>query len=101
MTMGTSWASCLDIGGKFSGIVAGCMNTVGNLGGFAAGFLTGMILDLYKKKLPAGADPTAVLNASHQGWDANFVIFAGVYVIATLLWLGFDATKPVAPEAIS
>jgi MFS transporter, ACS family, glucarate transporter len=101
MTMGASWASCLDIGGKFSGIVAGCMNTVGNLGGFAAGFLTGMILDLYKNKVPAGADPATILNASQQGWNANFMIFAGVYVIATLLWLGFDATKPVAPEAIS
>ena len=33
LTMGSAWASCLDIGRKYSGIVAGCMNTVGNLGG--------------------------------------------------------------------
>ncbi len=46
MTMGSAWASCLDIGKKYSGIVAGCMNTIGNLGGAVAGFATGWILDL-------------------------------------------------------
>lgn len=47
LTMGSSWAICLDIGKKYSGIVAGCMNTVGNLGGFAAGFITGRVLDMH------------------------------------------------------
>src|SRR5262249_19250201 len=32
-----------------SGIVSGCMNTVGNLGGAAAGYVTGWILDLYAR----------------------------------------------------
>src|SRR5262249_19619165 len=30
MTMGSAWASCLDIGKRYSGIVSGCMNTIGN-----------------------------------------------------------------------
>ncbi len=47
MTMGSAWASCIDIGGRYSGIVAGCMNTIGNLGGFVAGMATGWLLDLY------------------------------------------------------
>jgi MFS family permease len=47
LTMGSAWASCLDIGKQYSGIVAGCMNTIGNLGGAAAGFTTGWILDSY------------------------------------------------------
>ena len=34
ITMGAAWASCIDIGRRYSGIVAGCMNTIGNLGGF-------------------------------------------------------------------
>ena len=42
LTMGSSWASCLDIGKRYSGIVAGCMNTVGNLGGALAGILLGV-----------------------------------------------------------
>jgi ACS family glucarate transporter-like MFS transporter len=95
MTMGAAWASCLDIGRKYSGIVAGCMNTVGNLGGFAAGFLTGYILDSFRAGVPTGAHD-AILEAGHKGWTINFLLFTGVYVVATLLWLGFDATKPVA-----
>ena len=118
MTMGAAWASCLDIGRKYSGIVAGCMNTVGNLGGFVAGFLTGYILDQVKHHdlptlatstlgligSPLGQGPLlatsayqgSILKASQTGWNVNFLLFTAVYVVATLLWLGFDATKPVA-----
>jgi MFS family permease len=83
ITMGSAWASCLDIGRRYSGIVSGCMNTIGNLGGAAAGAATGWILDLYGKEV---------------GWTINFTVFGSVYVVATLLWLAFDATRPVAPE---
>jgi MFS family permease len=83
LTMGSAWASCLDIGRQYSGIVSGCMNTVGNLGGAAAGFLTGWVLDAHGRK---------------HGWTINFLIFGGVYVVAMLLWLCFDATKPVVPR---
>ncbi len=85
MTMGSAWASCLDIGKHYSGIVSGCMNTIGNLGGAAAGYVTGLILELNH------GDP-------RLGWQINFLSFAGVYVLATLLWLRFDSTKPVVPE---
>jgi MFS family permease len=84
MTMGSSWASCLDIGGRYSGIVSGCMNTIGNLGGAAAGIATGLILDLHADNIPLG-------------WQINFLTFGGVYVLAALLWLRFDSTKPVVP----
>jgi nitrate/nitrite transporter NarK len=83
LTMGSSWAICLDIGKKYSGIVSGCMNTVGNLGGFAAGYATGRILDLY------GAE---------RGWQINFFTFGTVYALATLLWLRIDSTKPVVAD---
>jgi MFS family permease len=79
LTMGSAWASCLDIGRQYSGIVSGCMNTVGNLGGAAAGVATGWVL-------------------KHSGWPANFALFGSVYVAAMLLWLRFDATQPVVPE---
>ena len=81
LTMGAAWASCLDIGGRYSGIVAGCMNTIGNLGGAAAGVTTGLVLHHFKP----------------NGWTVNFLLFGGVYVLAMLLWLRFDATKPVVP----
>jgi nitrate/nitrite transporter NarK len=81
LTMGSAWASCIDIGGKYAGIVAGCMNTIGNLGGAVAGYSTGWVLDLFGTQL---------------GWTINFLSFGLVYVAAVLLWLRFDATRQVA-----
>jgi Na+/melibiose symporter-like transporter len=111
--MGSAWASCLDIGKRYSGIVAGCMNTIGNLGGAAAGYLTGWILDANTAEAnrqltaltAAGVDVdklnmarAALVQATNRGWEMNFFIFSLVYVLATLLWLRFDSTKPVVPE---
>jgi nitrate/nitrite transporter NarK len=85
LTMGAAWASCIDIGGKYSGIVSGCMNTVGNLGGAVAGYSTGKVL---------------VYFGTEQGWTINLLCYGAVYVLAMFLWLRFDATRPVAPEVV-
>jgi MFS family permease len=123
LTMGSAWASCIDIGGKYSGIVAGCMNTIGNLGGAIAGTATGLIIDWYtaptKTEVAASlvgmaASPTTggsalgvlssgahglvqVSEATTRGWELNFLSFSVVYMIAMLLWLRFDSTRPVVP----
>lgn len=83
LTMGAAWASCLDIGRKYSGIVSGCMNTIGNLGGALAGTVSGQVLEHFGPK---------------RGWPINLCAFGTVYVVAALLWLRFDATKPVVEE---
>jgi nitrate/nitrite transporter NarK len=83
LTMGSAWASCLDIGRKYSGIVSGCMNTIGNLGGAVAGFSTGQVLD------HIGTD---------LGWRINFLSYGAVYVVAVFLWLRFDATKSLVDD---
>jgi nitrate/nitrite transporter NarK len=85
MTMGSAWASCIDIGRRYSGIVSGCMNTVGNLGGFMAGMATGWVLDYFKTDVP-------------KGWQVNFLSFTLVYVLATIFWLFFDASRPLVGE---
>jgi MFS family permease len=99
IAMGSAWAACQDIGKKYAAIVAGCMNTIGNLGGWAAIFLTPWIinisLDHYlaahglnkeemktasveaKKKLdqaekegkPLPEDEVAVLKARKRHWE--------------------------------
>src|SRR5262249_15022747 len=121
MTMGSAWASCIDIGKRYSGIVAGCMNTIGNLGGFVANKATAQLLDLYgvssarravaaaqeaAAAVPGGAGAAQQLadaqeqlkSALQRGWEVNFIIFTAVYVAATLLWLRFDSTRPVVPD---
>jgi MFS family permease len=108
LTMGAAWASCLDIGRKYSGIVSGSMNTIGNLGGFLAGVATGMVLDAFRDPLAHGA--TAVLgpaggavvfhdpHVTAWAWNINFILFTGVYVLAAVCWLLFDSTKPLVHE---
>lgn len=93
LTMGAAWATCLDIGKQYSGIVSGCMNTVGNLGGAAAGAFTGWIL-----KLALTNSDLPKVEALRLGWQINLAIFAGVYVVATCLWFRIDPTKPVVPD---
>jgi MFS family permease len=83
LTMGSAWASCLDVGRRYSGVVSGCMNTVGNLGGAAAGILTGWALDLWGKEL---------------GWEINFISYGVVYLAAMCLWLRFDATQAITED---
>lgn len=102
LTMGPAWASCLDIGKRYSGIVAGCMNTVGNLGGALAGILTGKILEWHTGPVPrsalsAAADLAAFDAAKDQGWTLNIFLYGMAYVLAVVCWFWFDATKPIAP----
>jgi len=96
ITMGSAWASCLDIGRRYSGIVAGCMNTVGNLGGAVAGILTGRILDWHTASLAPNTPEFEA--AKNQGWIINISLFGSAYVVAVVCWFWFDATKPVAPD---
>lgn len=97
MTMGSAWASCIDIGGRYAGIVSGCMNTIGNLGGFVANILTGKVLQSWLGSV--GPNDPNYYDLSQPAWLVNFSLFGAAYVVAVLLWSRFDATKPVAPEA--
>jgi MFS family permease len=105
LTMGAAWAVCQDIGKRHAAIVAGCMNTIGNLGGAATILVTGYILQ-FKLASYAAAKGVAVdtLNAVEKaegllpGYQINFAIYAAIYVVAMLLWLRIDSTKPVIPE---
>ena len=69
LTMGAAWATCQDIGKRYAAIVAGCMNTIGNLGGAAAGWITGAIVKARQNSL-GGSDafkrrpPTKKANCS-------------------------------------
>jgi MFS transporter, ACS family, glucarate transporter len=90
LTMGASWASCLDIGGKYSGIVSGCMNSIGNLGQAAVNVLTGLIMAICIHKFgPEGRS---------LSWQINLFCYGMAYVVAVVLWSVFDASKPLVAE---
>jgi MFS family permease len=103
LTMASSWAICQDIGRRYTGTVSGCMNTIGNLGGAAANLVTGTILGwrlsayavshgISVEQMSAAEKPVALL----PGYQVSFAVFGVVYLIAVLLWLRIDATRPVA-----
>ena len=76
MTVGVSWAIPLDIGGSYSGSVAAVMNTCGNLGGAIASAASAYLISLY-------------------GWNAPFLVVAGLSVVAAVLYLRIEAGKPL------
>jgi MFS family permease len=107
LTMGASWATCQDIGRRYAAIVAGCMNTIGNLGGAVASWVTGHFLlsSLHAHAAELGTtaaklSPAAKFAGELPGYHLSFISFALVCGIGALLWLRINATEPVAPEAV-
>jgi nitrate/nitrite transporter NarK len=80
LSMGPAWASCADIGERYAGTVSGAMNMVSALAGACGTALAGYLFHL--------GSP-----------DLVFIIFASVYVLAALCWLGVDVTRRLSDEA--
>lgn len=77
LTMGSSWAVCLDVGREFAGTVSGCMNAWGNLGGAFGPVVTGYLVQ-------------------HFGsWNLPIALSSGIFFLGALLWLRIDPTKSV------
>jgi len=70
----TFWAACIDLGGEYSGSVAGLMNMFGNLGGWLSPIVTAYI-------------------ASTVGWTSALTLAAIVTAASGLCWLVVDTTK--------
>jgi ACS family glucarate transporter-like MFS transporter len=76
-----SWASCMDIGGKYSSSVAGTMNLMGNLAGAASSSIGGFIL----------------LRTANN-WNLFIEILAAVYFLGIFCWPFIDSSQPVAAD---
>ena len=80
LTVGVSWAIPLDIGGHCAGSVAAVMNTCGNLAGAIASAATAYIVKLW-------------------GWNAAFLLVAGLCGVAAIIHLWIRADQPLALPA--
>jgi MFS family permease len=78
LNMPPAWNSCMDIGGKYAGTVAGSMNMMGNLAGFAAPWIGGILLE-----------------RSHGDWSRFLYLMAGMYILGALCWPFIDPVTPV------
>ncbi len=81
LTVGVSWAITLDIGDNFAGSVSSVMNTCGNIGGATASALSAYLVKL-------------------SGWNAPFLLMAGLSFVGAVLYLRINAERRLsAPEA--
>jgi MFS transporter, ACS family, glucarate transporter len=105
LAMGAGWSVCQDIGRRYAGVVAGCMNMVGNLGGATAAWLSGFVLQhsLSVHAAALGIDMAALSRADQaagllRGYQINFLISAVIYAMGVVCWLRIDPTKAVDDE---
>lgn len=78
-TLAASWAACIDIGGRSSGVVSAAMNTMGQAGGV----LSPIVL--------------AVLVERFDNWSLPLYVMAGLYAASSVCWLFVDP-RPVQAE---
>ncbi len=81
LTMPGSWATCMDIGGKYAGTVSGSMNMMGNFGGMAGPFVVGYVLQVTTKN-----------------WELVFAISAAIYFLGAFFWLFIDPVTPLQAD---
>lgn len=77
LVMPGAWATCMDVGGRYAGTVSGSMNMMGNMAGFVAPPVAGIIVD-------AGL-----------GWSTFLYTMAGMYVLGGFCWPFINPTKPL------
>jgi hypothetical protein len=73
LVMPGAWGTCMDVGGKYAGTLAGSMNMMGNLAGFVAPWLGGYILQ-----------------RTADDWNILLYVMAGMYFLGTLCWPFID-----------
>ena len=83
LMMPPAWAACMDLGGKYAGTVAGSMNMMGNLAGFASPVFGGYLL-----------------HATGNNWSALLYTMAGVYLVGMLCWPWIDPVTPIETLAL-
>lgn len=82
LTLPGSWATCMDVGGKYAGTVSGSMNMLGNFGGMAGPLVVGWVLTL-----------------THRDWHAVFLVTSVIYSLGALCWLFIDPVTPLEQKA--
>jgi MFS transporter, ACS family, glucarate transporter len=80
LALGACWAVPIDIAQNHAGVITGCMNTLGNLGGLVGPLVVGYAVQ------------------ELGSWTLPFYATAGVYAFGAAMWLAIDPAKEVATE---
>lgn len=105
LTMGSCWATVQDVGRRYSAIVGGCMNMVGNIGAALTTLITGRIVKHSGDTAEAAAKAqgladdlaAAVRDAAIQNdaFPICFAMYATAYACGVFFWYKIDASKPI------
>jgi len=79
-----TWTTCMDLGGRYVGSLAGAMNTLGQLGGAVAPAVIGYILKW-----------------TGNNWPVAFYVSAAVYGCGILCWSFLDPVTPLDSERVN
>lgn len=74
--MGVSWATCLDVGHRYSGTVSGFMNMVGNFGGAVSSVVVAQL-------------------AGQGDWNLALAFSGAMFLLASICWLFVDPRTPI------
>jgi nitrate/nitrite transporter NarK len=78
LVMPGAWGTCMDVGGKYAGTLAGSMNMMGNLAGFVAPWAGGYILQ-----------------QTADDWNVLLYVMVGAYLLGVACWPFIDPTTPL------
>lgn len=79
ITTPVAWATCLEIGGSFGATTGAFMNVSSSISAFISPLAAAWVYTRFKS------------------FDAMLISAGAVYVIAALLWLKIDPTRPLVP----
>jgi ACS family glucarate transporter-like MFS transporter len=83
LALGACWAVPLDVAPEHAGVITGCMNTLGNLGGLVGPLVIGVAVDRW------------------GSWTFPFYVTAAVYASGAVAWLTIDPTRPLTAASAS
>jgi MFS family permease len=78
LTLPGAWSTCMDVGGRFAGTLAGSMNMMGNFGGMAGPLVVGYILQF-----------------TDRNWEITFWVSSAIYFLGGICWLFIDPVTPL------
>jgi MFS transporter, ACS family, glucarate transporter len=78
LALGACWAMPIDLAPDHAGVVTGCMNTLGNLGGLVGPLVVGVAVDRW------------------GSWTFPFHVTAAIYACGAFAWLAIDPTQPIS-----
>lgn len=82
LSLGPSWATTMDIGGKHAGVVSACMNTAGQIGGVLSPIVLALVVERF------------------GNWNAPLYSYGVLYFAGACCWWFVDPGRRISTAAV-